>query len=167
MTRSDSARKMLICKYIPNSLYGFALDSTGQQVFFHLGTFNPNGVTETPATCKACHKIGCTWGTNSPPPVLGESVWVELEETQQTTAGQAPRAKSITRIEPPVVVEGIVDVFDANRGFGFVKGRDGKVYHLHRSEMVDGRLPQPGQKVVFYAGIRQGKPRACHAKVCP
>lgn len=154
--------KMCIHKYIPNSLYGFAIDEDGQQVFFHLGAFNSPLSHEIPARCRSCGK--CTWGESSPPPILGETVLVD--GLSETPPNLAPRAKSVFRDQKPVVVEGVVDVFDANRGFGFVRGHDNIIYHLHRSEMVDGRLPVPGHKVMFYAGVRQGKPRACHVKVC-
>jgi cold shock CspA family protein len=157
-------REMCVHKYIPNSLYGFAQDDIGQ-VFFHLGAFNPSNLSDTPAACKLCHKAGCTWGENPPPPVLGERVIVETDEAPQ--GDQAPRAKKVSRVRMPQVVEGVIDAFDANRGFGFIKGSDGITYHLHRSEMVDGRLPQPGQQVMFYAGTRQGRPRACHTRICP
>ena len=158
--------EMCIHKYIPNSLYGFAIDDTGQ-VFFHLGVFNPNKSGDVPVACRFCHKIGCTWGTNPPPPVLGEPVHVDLGDAPRPEGGQAPRAISVTRIKVPIAVSGLIDAFDANRGFGFIKGDDGITYHLHRSEMVDGRLPQPGQQVIFYAGTRQEKPRACHTRICP
>ena len=117
--------------------------------------------------CSSCAKNGCTWGQTAPPPVLGEPVQVTVVDSPATGEGQAPRAQKVERIHAPLPVEGCVDTFDAHRGFGFVKGTNGTSYHLHRSEMVDGRLPQPGQRVMFYAGVRQGRPRACHARVCP
>ena len=45
-------------------------------------------------------------------------------------------------------------------------GSDHISYHLHESEVVDGRLPVTGRQVVFYPGLREGRPRACHVKVC-
>lgn len=164
----DRSREMCVHKYIPGNLYGFAADAQGQ-VFFHLGAFNPGlaPATDMPTRCKTCPaNRSCFWGKNPPPPVLGESVTVILDAESNLAEGQAPRARSVVRTSPPVVVEGVVDAFDTNRGFGFIKGQDGITYHLHRSEMIDGRLPQPGHPVMFYAGVRQGKPRACHVKVC-
>jgi len=164
MTRAAPAREMSILKYIPEGLYGFAADDSGQ-VFFHLGSFDPGGPWMFHPRCSTCPKEGCPWGHTSPPPVLGEPVQVELGDTPAGD-GQAPRAVKVTRIHAPLTVEGFVVAFDAPRGFGFIRGTDEVSYHLHRCEMVDGRLPQLGQRVMFYAGMRQGKPRACHARIC-
>jgi len=57
-------------------------------------------------------------------------------------------------------------MFDAQRGFGFVVGEDGVSYHLHTSEILDHKIPLKGQTVMFFPGVRQGRPRACHVKVC-
>ena len=158
-------RQMYIFKYIPEGLYGFAEDDTGQ-VFFHLGTFDPGILPDKPPCCASCNQPGCTWWV-SPPPILGEPVEVILRDVQEEYEGQvrAPKAQRVQRLEPAVPHEGTVDVFDSARGFGWVLS-EGTSYHLHRSEIADGKLPQHGQRVVFYAGTRKGKPRACHVKVC-
>jgi hypothetical protein len=33
--------------------------------------------------------------------------------------------------------------------------------------LLEGRIPRVGQIVMFYGGTRQGKPRACHVRICP
>ena len=142
-----SSKTMRVHKYIPNKLYGFAMDEEGSQVFFHLGGFKPGDFRIDPP----------------PPPILGEFVEVEVEETS-LIPGKAPKATSVVRSECPFLIEGIVETFDSHRGYGFVLGDDGKSYHLHKSEVLGGRIPLIQQKVRFYAGLRMGKPRACHVE---
>ena len=139
---------MRVHKYIPNKLYGFAVDDEGQQVFFHLGSFKPGDFRIDPP----------------PPPILGETVEVEVDDTC-VIAGKAPKATSVVRSECPFLIEGVVETFDSHRGYGFVLGDDGKSYHLHKSEVLGGRVPLIQQKVRFYAGLRMGKPRACHVEI--
>lgn len=89
-----------------------------------------------------------------------------VDSTNPPQSGRAPRAVRVERVLAPVTLEGVVDMFDAHRGFGFVLGEDGVSYHLHTSEILDNRLPVKGQTVLFFGGLRQGRPRACHVKVC-
>ncbi len=147
-------KQMRIAKYIPQGLYGFAEDSEGQ-VFFHLGVFRPNDPS------------------NPIPPILGEPVLVETDPDStpvqnnpfQGKHTKAPRAKRVDRVQTPNLITGVVESFDSQRGFGYVLGSDGVLYHLHRSEVLDGALPLPDQEIEFYAGIRQDRPRACYVKV--
>jgi len=138
---------MAICKYIPQKLYGFALSKSGQEVFFHLGAFQPGDYGFDPP----------------PPPILGERVLVTFTET--TTGKSTLRANRVVRTQRPLPLKGTIESFDPTRGYGFIRGDDGIAYHLHRSEVMNGRLPLANQKVQFYAGTRQERPRACHVKV--
>jgi len=148
LVKKKSPIVMRVHKYIPNKLYGFAVDDEDQQVFFHLGSFKPGDFKIDPP----------------PPPILGELVEVELED-DEPTPGKAPKAKSVSRTECPFLIGGIVETFDSHRGYGFILGDDGKSYHLHKSEVLGGRMPLIQHKVRFYAGMRQGKPRACHVEL--
>ena len=149
--------QMRVSKYLPDKLFGFAADSR-MEVFFHLGSFDPKGL-------RSGHpKEGIVgWEWVSPPPILGELVSVTLPDT--LSVDKAPRALRVERLEIPVAVTGEVEAFDPLRGYGFIKGSDGVSYHLHRSEMLGGHMPLPGNTVIFYAGTRQDRPRACHVKV--
>ena len=157
--------RMVVVKYIPDRLYGFAEGPDGSQVFFHQGVFQPGGVPVPTTLCSRCPTVGCTWTETPPPPVLGEEVDVEVGAV--STTGKAPRADRVDRVTAPRVILGQVESFDPHRGFGFARGDDGVTYHLHRSEVADGRIPLAQQTVVFYAGVRLDKPRACHVRVCP
>lgn len=161
----SSAVKMRVHKYIPSKLFGFckALDSD-REVFFHLGAFQPVKQS-VEKRCSLCPRGGCSLLSTPPPPILGEVVTVEVD-FDAGEPGKAPRADKVTRTEPARAVEGKVDTFDVHRGYGFVKGDDGLSYHLHKSEILDGKIPTVGQTVMFFAGTRQGRPRACHVKVC-
>lgn len=137
--------------YNPSKLYGFAKsDATGGEVFFHLETFWPG---EPDAE-----------GQPPPPPVQGEEVSVDYDP-DAGTGDRPPRAHRVERVEPPVQLQGAVERFDEKAGWGFVRGDDGTSYHLHRSEVLDGRLPLVPSRVAFYAGARKGRPRACYVKV--
>lgn len=152
-------------KYIPDRLYGFTQDDQGGKAFFHLRVFRPGSTWTRCVRCSACES--CTWADNAPPPILGESVEVEIGAERVMEGSDAvPRAEKVTRLTVPVAISGRVDTFDAQRGFGFIQGDDGVSYHLHRSEVTEGRMPLPGSMVLFYPGIRQDRPRACHIKVC-
>lgn len=146
--------KLLVNKYIPEKLYGFCSDPEERfQVFFHLGSFKPGASSSSELP--------------PPPPILGEEVEVEvdIDFMKGGVGDKAPRASCVTRIQEPRWVEGKVDTFDAHRGFGFVQGEDGVSYHLHKSEIINNRIPLTGQRVGFYAGRRMGRPRACHVNV--
>lgn len=152
-------QRMRVQKYLPNRLFGFA--GVGDaQVFFHLGIFQPG--REHPPRCSKCE--GCSWAVTPPPPVLGEEVDVTFEPTPGTT--RAPSATRVVRVTPPVVTEGRVEVFDAQRGYGFIAGKDGQSHYLHASEVLEGKTPVIGTTVRFFVGTRQGKPRACHVRIC-
>jgi cold shock CspA family protein len=159
--------RMRVSKYLPEKLYGFTEGSSeADQVFFHLGAFDPKGAWMRTPRCSLCPRNGCSWALAAPPPILGELVEVTLCDGPQPE-GKAPKALRVERMVAPQAISGTVETFDSQRGYGFLKGDDGKSYHLHRSEVAEGRIPLPGQLVMFYAGIRQGKPRACHVRICP
>ena len=80
--------------------------------------------------------------------------------------GKAPRADRVERVTAPVMLVGEVESFDTQRRYGFIMGSDRVSYHLHESEVVDGRLPISGKRVIFFPGLREGRPRACHVQVC-
>lgn len=139
---------MRVHKYIPNKLYGFVIDNNDYQVFFHLGQFKPfqdQGVI-----------------LPQPPPILGEPVMVSFYPTDN---GKAPKAISVERLQKPKQLVGTVDSYDSARGYGFIMGDDGVSYHLHNSEILNNKFPLHNDKVKFYAGLRLGKPRACHIEV--
>jgi cold shock CspA family protein len=157
--------KMQVLKYIPERLYGFVgIPETNQQAFFHLGVFDPKGGWAPHTRCTQCSR-GCPWSQTAPPPILGEPVIVLVDLTQQIE-GKAARATRVERTVVPVPLRGTVETFDAQRGYGFVAGSDGKVYHLHQSEVTETRIPLPRQIVFFYPGVRENKPRACHVRLC-
>ena len=157
--------EMRVAKYIPDRLYGFAADDGGQEVFFHLGSFNPGAPLEAPPRCNTCPNEGCAWRRMPPPPILGERVKVTVD-VDTAADSKAPRADRVERLDTPKALSGTVETFDPLRGYGFVAGSDGVSYHLHKSEVLEGRIPLANQIVLFYAGMRQGRPRACHVKVC-
>jgi len=129
--------------YTPAKLYGFCQAEGGPQVFFHAGVF-----------------------TGSPPPaILGEPVEVEYDARPGRGEGSAPRATLVRRLVVPVLCVGTVTRFDEAQGWGFLRDGNGVAYHLHRSDVRDGRLPVLGSSVAFYPGIRRERPRACHVEV--
>ncbi len=156
--------RMRVIKYIPDKLYGFCGDDEGFEVFFHLATFQP-GTSVDVAHCPNCHgQPRCGLPEDPPPPILGE--WVQVESAAGTPGGRAPRADLVVREVTPRMIVGVVESFDTQRRYGFVMGSDQISYHLHESEVIDGRLPIAGRKIVFFPGQREGRPRACHVKVC-
>lgn len=156
--------RMRVHKYIPDRLFGFCVTDEGEQVFFHLAAFHPGDAQVK--RCRNCPTTGCSWVDTPPPPILGEEVMVTVDSGGDAQEGRAPRAVKVERVTPPKAVEGVVDMFDGHRGFGFVLGEDGVSYHLHTSEILDRRIPRKGQTVMLFPGTRQGRPRACHVKVC-
>ncbi len=152
--------RMRVLKYVPARLYGFAgLD--GQEVFFHLGTFQPGKPGKTPR-CTKC--APCLWVTTAPSPIVGEEVDVTYKP--DSTTSKAPAAVKVIRILPPLALEGQVEVFDPHRGYGFIAASDGQSHYLHASEILDGRTPVVGERVRFFVGTRLGKPRACYVRLC-
>ena len=160
---------MHVHKYIPDRMFGFVIDKDGQEFFFHLGSFDSGAVWVSPDRCKGCPiALSCTWASFAPPPILGEEVDVFLDSNSVTQdKSQAPKALRVARRIGPPAMQGAVETFDPQRGYGFVKGEDGESYHLHSSEIIDNRIPRIGQKVMFFSGIRNGRPRACYVRVCP
>lgn len=144
---------MIVSKYIPSHLYGFVSDGTGPDVYFHLGDFDPGGSWPDHGMP---FNPGFDW--SSPPPIQGEQVDV-------VNAANGLRASRVTRVVAPTVVNGVVDSFDPNRGYGFVRGDNHVVYYLHRSEMVGTYFPTSGTRVVFFAGARGSNPRACYVQM--
>ncbi|WP_370601960.1 cold-shock protein [Pseudomonas nitroreducens] len=60
---------------------------------------------------------------------------------------------------------GYVKRFDAERGFGFVDGADGKSYFLHISEVRGGEIPDAGQQVHFTPTATEKGPAALAASL--
>ena len=158
--------KMRVCKYIPSKMYGFVRPEAGQDVFFHLKEFQPGAEPPPHVYCERCALEECSWVTTPPPPLLGEEVNVVLSP-REAIPNKAPRASSVQRLVIPTPLKGVVDLFNVGEGWGFIEGDDGNAYHLHKSEVLENRIPLPGWTVMFYPGVRLDKPRACHIKVCP
>ena len=139
-------KRMRVLKYVPRNLYGFAVDDEGKQVFFHIRAFN--------------------WGEHRthPPPIIGEEVDVEFDP-EGPSNGRAPKARHVYRLSEPKASFGVIEDFNEQRGYGFIKTEDGRSHYLHRSEMTDGRLPMPGMEVTFFEGFRQGRTRACYVSL--
>jgi cold shock CspA family protein len=156
---------MRVHKYLPDRLYGFAIDEEGLQVFFHLGSFDPGPLLEPSHRCVSCPVKGCSWRMTPAPPILGEEVDVVVRLPDEPS-DKAPRAERVMRIHTPTPIYGKVDNFDHVKGFGFVIVGE-EAYHLHKSEMIGGKIPLVGQGVSFYGGTRKGRPRAVHVQVCP
>ena len=154
---------MQVLRYYPEKLYGFAYNEDGE-FFFHLSVFQPGSPVDI-VRCASC--LGaphCALDEHPPPPILGEPVTVSGELGLPDE--KAARAEKVVRDKSPRMLAGVVASFDSSRRYGFVTGSDGVDYHLHDSEVIDGRLPLKGMSVVFYPGLRQGRPRACHVRVC-
>lgn len=130
-------------------MYGFVGYAEDEMVaFFHLGSFQSPFKQEP-----------------FPPPIVGERVDVEMYPMSEDSPHKVPKAKRVIRAHPVEVVQGTVTLYDHSRGFGFIRGDDGKDYYLHGSEMVYGRLPLPEHRVKFYSGERKGRPRACFVEI--
>ena len=161
---TDGVRRMRVDKYIPGRMFGFLIAETGPQVFFHLRAFHPGAAPATPFTCPNCKTRPCDWLGTAPPPIIGETVDATLES--DPVRPESLRAATVTRIVVPEPVLGTVETFDGPRGFGFIRGSDQRSYYLHRSEVVEGRIPIVGQQVMFYTAARVDKARACHIRIC-
>lgn len=158
--------RMRVAKYLPEKLYGFCQDDSGTEVFFHLAVFHP-GPDIVSTRCLQCQgPPHCAVSPQAPPPILGEWVEVAFDESPSLQPGKAPRASRVNRIQSPQMLIGTVESFDPVRRYGFVRGSDDVSYHLHQSEIVDGRLPLAGNHITFFAGMRENRPRACHVRVC-
>jgi len=129
---------MTVDKYFPEELYGFVTNGA-RRLFFHIKDFDAGPYT----------------GESPVPPVSGEDVDVEAGYSSET-------ADSVQRLLDPPEIRGSVDWFDATKGYGFIQGVDGLSYYLHRSEVLDGRLPLPGLGVRFYTSSKR---RACFVQV--
>lgn len=134
---------LTVAKYFPNRMFGFLRSAEDEEVFFHLGDFD-----------------GHFW--SDPPPIVGEQVEATVQETEE---GKAPKAVQVRRLNEPTPVEGQVDSFSTENGWGFIAGDDGQSYYLHRSEVLEGRLPMKGQRVAFYGGFKNRRPRACYVTI--
>jgi len=137
---------MRVEMYAPDKLYGFCAEGD-VQVFFHAEVFERGHWPGVP---------------ESPGPLIGEQVTVDYRPTGDE---RAPRATRVVRIDPPVRLQGVVETFNAESGWGFARGEDAVSYYLHRSEVEDHRLPVVGQALVFFAGRKKDRPRACYAKL--
>lgn len=164
-----STFQMRVHKYISSKLYGFLkLPGEDQQVFFHLGEFVPGASPNL--RCDTCPEDGCSWSDAPPPPITGELVEVTVD-LASARSGKAPRASRVVRVDHPEAHQGVVETYDPTRGFGFIRDADGNSYYVHKTEVLDGRMPLKDAKVMFYTGPQQGqesdRPRACHIRICP
>jgi len=126
--------------YTPKGLYGFLSNPDGEDIYFHLSVFDP----------------GPYHGTAPIPPIVGESVEIVME---------GGKLLQCNRIVTPSVKTGVVDWFDPNKGYGFISFEGQQVF-LHRSEVLEGRLPLQGRRVSFYMSDCAEEPkRACHISV--
>ena len=126
--------------YTPKGLYGFLFNPNGKDIYFHLSVFDPGSyVGEAPT-----------------PPIIGERVEVVLDQG---------KVVQCSRIDAPIERFGVVDWFDAEKGYGFAVCEERQVF-LHRSEVQEGRLPLKGRRVSFYM-CENGEEsvRACHVSV--
>jgi len=139
---------MRVTMFSPSRMYGFA-ESDDARVFFHLEAFVTGPSVD---------------GDIPPPPVVGEEVMVDYV-TDSGSSDKAPRARVVERREPQTRIQGVVETFNTDRGWGFAKGDDGESYYLHRSDVEDGRLPIEGQTIQFFGGFKKGRPRACYVQV--
>ena len=138
---------MVVEKYVPDGLYGFLAEtgvsgerSAHGEVFFHVSTFDP----------------GPYVGDAPVPPIVGETVEVTIEE------GKVVQCE---RLHTPVHVHGKVDWFSEQKGYGFIVSGETQ-YFLHRTEVLEGRLPLKGRRVSFYVTNQKKKPlRACYVTV--
>lgn len=133
---------MLVYRYYPTQQYGFAQNAQGE-MFFHLSSFHDGGA--------------------GVPPILGENVLVD--GVLGAPHRRPQRASRVTRVTPPVAKTGRVLSYNHTSLYGFVQTPGGEVYHLHASEILEGRLPLVGDLIDFYHGTREGKPRACYVRV--
>jgi len=160
----NERRTMRVLKYIPNRMFGFLTEDDVTQVFFHLRAFRPGNLPTNFPNCPRCNPQPCDWASSPPPPIAEEFVEAVLES--DPTHPEHNRAKEVWRVTIPLPQAGLVETFDAHRGWGFIRGDDGRVYYLHRSEITEGRIPIVGQRVMFYTAKQEDKARACHVKVC-
>ena len=133
--------RMKVSKYVPSGLYGFLSDDSQKDVFFHLSAFDP----------------GAYVGDAPVPPIVGET----LEVT--TTDGKVVQCE---RLETPVGVRGEINWFSEEKGYGFITGDDNESYYLHKTEILDGRLPLKGRRVSFFVTKQERVPlRACYVSI--
>ncbi len=132
--------QMIVEKYVPSGLYGFLSDTDQNGLFFHLSVFDP----------------GAYVGDAPVPPIVGETVEVSLSDG---------KVSQCNRLHTPTHILGEIDWFSEDKGYGFIAGPN-EQYFLHRTEMLDGKLPLPGRRVSFYVTEQERKPlRACYVTV--
>ena len=133
---------MQVDLYSVDQGYGFCLPLQGgtPRVFFRVEDF-------------------CRLDMEGPLPISGEKV--EVPEVIEGVP--SPRARTVLRVDKPVLQSGRVKSFDSNKGWGFIEAASG-VFFLHRSDLRDPFLPVIGTAVSFYPGIRRDRPRACYVR---
>jgi len=136
--------RLTVAKYFPDRLYGFLRQADGSEAFFHLGDFDVGAVGD-------------------PPPVIGEEVEAQIEPNE--SGNRAPKALKVSRLRLPALIQGKVESFSEKKGWGFALSDEGESYYLHRSEVLAGKLPTVGQRVRFYGGFKNGRPRACYVTI--
>jgi len=159
--------RMRIYRYLPERMYGFAiLEDTGQQVFFHLGSFDPGSEWKTPSYCSSCPIPDCSWAKTAPPPVAGEEVDVQVDLSEIREGTSAPRASRVIRVNIQTPIKGKMKTFDNQRGYGFFEEDNGISHYVHKSDIIGDRIPILGQVGMFFSGQRDRKTRACHVRLC-
>ncbi len=133
--------RMKVSKYVPSGLYGFLSDDSQKDVFFHLSAFDP----------------GAYIGDAPVPPIVGETLEVTTDD------GKVIQCE---RLETPVGIMGEINWFSEEKGYGFIKGDDDESYYLHKTEILDGRLPLKGRRVSFFVTKQERVPlRACYVTI--
>jgi len=158
---------MIVYKYLPDKMYGFVQDTERRTAFFHVGSFYPGSWVKHPY-CESCNQLNCDWPLIPPPPIAGEEVIVELEFDLEKYSEDIipPRSSKITRIHTPKPLRGIIKSFDNQRGYGFIIDSFNSDHYVHKSDIIDHRIPVIGQQVMFFPGTRDTKTRACHVRLC-
>jgi cold shock CspA family protein len=136
--------QMRVVRYLPEKMFGFVGNGEVEELFFHLRAFDY-----------------ADW--EKPSPIIGEFVEVEYD-LLTPFEGKFPRAEKVRRLKKPVRRTGVVEHFDDVKGYGFIEMEGGSAY-LHRSEVLDGKLPLQGHEVRFYEGFKQNRIRACYVEI--
>lgn len=95
----------------------------------------------------------------------GEDFFRDNEKDPMPISGEEVEIKEgvIRRTKTPQPKIGVVESFDSQKGWGFIReyGKSEKVF-LHRSEMIGTWVPIKGKRVKYYVGSKDSKPRACY-----
>lgn len=139
--------KMVVTNFVQNGLFGFCEDGEGNQVFFHASRFYD------------------TVSTHRPPelPVAGEEVIVVAPGFPGEYKGpdSAPKAFTVSRLNSPKRIKGVISSYNPHKELGFISGDDGESYFLSSKEVLTAKSPREGMRVSFIPGMSHEKLRAC------